>query len=437
MKQHAQSFFLKRFFKLLVENNEKYCVLRNHEDLPNSLSGSDLDIAVLPGRGETVINLATKAAKDCGGFPIISYVGSLHIVRFLGKNTDSIWGVALDVFEDISYKGISYLNAQKLIENRFDYNGICVANSNDSLSLALLKELLSNGKDRKGYLASVIERKKEDEKIFGFLDEPIAVLLNELCSEDRATSEIHACSVSLRKAVLRGNGLKGISKRGKNLYYRLKRVFRPAGFSIGFLGTDGSGKTTLINELTPLIEEAIHGSVHYEHMRPNWLSSLGATVANKKVIENKVNADPHGAKESNFVSSIIRLAYYSIDYTIGYWVKIYPKLVTKPVVFIFDRYYYDFIYDPKRMKISLPKWILKGAFIMAPKPNIIFCLTGDPQVIFNRKPETNLAVVTAHVSYLDELSKKSSFSRIDTSKSLEDSIDSSLKAFEQIISNRK
>lgn len=431
LKAYPQSAFLNRFIELLLENDEAYCVLRNHTGLPNSLNGSDLDIAVNYGRGEGVVGIAKQAAEECGGFPIISYTGSIYVVRFLGNIDGVNWGVALDIFEDISYKGISYLKTEKLISKAFDYNGVRVADINDSLCLALLKELLSNGRDRKGYLAAVIIIAQEYDDAFDFLKDDIATILVELCSKkNRSKSEVLEHASKLRKRVLWSKGLGGIHHRFNNFVSRAKRVFKPAGFSVAVLGTDGSGKTTLIHGITPLIESATHNSVDYEHLRPNWLPPLSAAKSGGDSVSKEVNTDPHGGKESNFISSLIRLTYYSIDYSIGYWIKIYPKLIVRPKVCVFDRYYYDFIFDPKRMRISLPQWILKSAFFFAPKPSLVLCLVGDPQLIYERKPETNVLAVADHVAYLEKLSFKTNIFRIDTTTSYQESMESCLGAFE-------
>ena len=427
---HAQSAFLNKFFELLHDTDEAYCVLRNHESLPSSLGGSDLDIAVLSGRGKVVVNLATKAAEACGGFPIISYESSIHVIRFLGMNGDTPWGVALDVFEEISYKGINYLKTEKLINNAFDYQGVKVANSDDSSCLALIKELLSNGKDRKNYLAELIKIASTKPSVFDFLDPQIGDVMKDLCAENvRSKDEVFDYAVQLRKQVLQGKGFSGLMSRFKNLNNRIRRVFKPAGFTVGVLGTDGSGKTTLIDSLIPLFEEAIHNSVHYEHLRPNFMPPLSAVKSGRDTITVAVNSDPHGGKQSNFIISFIRLAYYSLDYTFGYWIKIYPKLIVRPRICIFDRYYYDFIYDPKRMKIALPKWLLKSAFLLAPKPKLTLCLVGDPELIYKRKPETNIETVSAHTKYLEGLTTKPGFIRIDTTTSYQYSIDACVKAF--------
>lgn len=72
-----------------------------------------------------------------------------------------------------------------------------------------------------------------------------------------------------------------------------------------------------------------------------------------------------------------------IDYTFGYFKKVFPVILTKSKIFIFDRYYYDYYIDPKRAKINLPIWILKIGEVFVPKPDLILCLGGNPQKFMN------------------------------------------------------
>lgn len=62
---------------------------------------------------------------------------------------------------------------------------------------------------------------------------------------------------------------------------KLKRFIHPIGYTIAFMGTDGAGKTTVINAVTPILNEAFHKGVHYEHMRPNCLPALAVLFGKK------------------------------------------------------------------------------------------------------------------------------------------------------------
>jgi hypothetical protein len=189
--------------------------------------------------------------------------------------------------------------------------------------------------------------------------------------------------------------------------FKLKRIFKKTGYAIAFMGTDGSGKSTIIQKIIPVLNEAFHNGIYYEHLRPNYIPSL-AVLLGKKKREGAavVNNNPHGNQPSGFLGSLFRLNYYLLDYTIGYMVKIFLKKSVKSCVWIFDRYYYDYYIDPKRNCISLPPWIVKFYGYIVPSPDLIICLGTDANVIRNRKPELPLSEIKRQVLALKVFAQK-------------------------------
>lgn len=174
-------------------------------------------------------------------------------------------------------------------------------------------------------------------------------------------------------------------------------------YIIVFLGTDGSGKSTVIKKLKPFITDITGYKIQYEHLRPNYIPSLGVALG-KRTKEEEVNngpsTDPHALPPSGFGGSLIRLSYYMIDYTYGYFMKVSHS---KNVVWIFDRYYYDYYIDQKRARLSLPSWIIKLYGLFIPKPDLIMCLGGEPEKIYSRKPETSIEEVARQVQKLKKI----------------------------------
>ncbi|MCP5536760.1 MAG: hypothetical protein H7A51_11100 [Akkermansiaceae bacterium] len=172
---------------------------------------------------------------------------------------------------------------------------------------------------------------------------------------------------------------------------------------IAILGTDGSGKTTVIDALTGELEKNYGYKTDYSHLRPHWLPDLGVLKGQKKAPDAGVVTEPHALPPSGFLGSLFRLCYYTLDYTVGYWSVVRPKLKKPKQVIIFDRYCYDFLVDPRRMRIALPRWILTGMLRLVPEPDKVFCLGAEPEVIFERKPETSLEEVSRQIDELRAL----------------------------------
>lgn len=192
---------------------------------------------------------------------------------------------------------------------------------------------------------------------------------------------------------------------------------------IAFIGTDGSGKSTVIDAVTPKILDMGFEGVHYEHLRPHWLQPLGVLLGKREKDDDALVVDPHGEKPSGFMGSSIRLLYYYIDYTLGYYSKICPLMKSGKVLCLFDRYFYDVVIDPRRLRIKLPQFFIRGLFKFAPRPTIVICLGGDPKILYERKPETSLEEVTRQVGELKSLVEKQSGAYwVHTDQSLQQTI---------------
>jgi len=208
------------------------------------------------------------------------------------------------------------------------------------------------------------------------------------------------------------------------------------GIAIAFLGTDGSGKSTIINAIKPPLMDAFHNAVYYEHMRPNHLPSIARLFGKKNQLTGPVT-DPHSSSVSGFFGSLFRWAYYMLDYTIGFYLKIWPKKAIRSCVWIFDRYYYDYLIDPRRSRIKLPRWILKTGQYLIPEPDLILCLGTDPATIHHRKPELPLSEVERQVAALKDFSRSHKRAVwIDTGKSIEESSEKALKAIIDVMAKR-
>ncbi|NMH87634.1 nucleoside/nucleotide kinase family protein [Flavivirga algicola] len=155
----------------------------------------------------------------------------------------------------------------------------------------------------------------------------------------------------------------------------LKRIVKPTGVAISFLGPDGSGKSTIINGLKnktlPFRKTA------YFHLKPIITDRNSASLA---------TADPHKYAPYSKLKSYVKLLFFIFQYNLG-WVKnIWPAKVKSTLV-IFDRYYDDLIVDHKRYRYGGYKSIAKLIRIFIPKPKLYFILTADADTIYGRKQE--------------------------------------------------
>ena len=423
----SKSYLIDFFDKLNLLNIE-YCVLRNYEKLPYSTNGSDLDIMIFE-ESTHLFNKGIFQFINNNNLDIVSFIKDKQCPKFCISNNN--WGVQIDAFKRGVYFGIREVIPSSVIKlNTVNYNGVLVLNTKVGALLAFLKELLNNKVSHTKYIKELQYHFKdnpiEDQLLSQFTPQFTNYLNDNLHRlDDKHCLELYKLSnVSFKRSKFIGIGNK------------VSRFFNNPGFTIAFLGTDGSGKSTIIENIKPTLFDAFHKAVFYEHMRPNRFPSIAKLLGRKESFDGPVT-NPHDSELSSFFGSLFRLSYYMIDYTIGFYLKVWPKKAIRSCVWLFDRYYYDYLIDPKRARIKLPQWILKIGQFLIPEPDLILCLGTDAQVIHKRKPELTLEEVERQVAALKEFSN--SYKRavwIDTGNDIETSTNEAMEAIINMMAKR-
>ena len=441
----AESRFLRRFFTLLKEAKVRYAVMRNWESLPDSMGGSDLDLLSYDDNEAGVIaDVAYEVAREFNGACTIRYKVEATILCFAGRYDDGVWwGIHIDIFPGLLYFGIPYMKTDPVFEERV-LVGDCFYRCGSLSDVAsFVKEIMPNHRTKKDYYpracqAYAANPENVKNAMIDCFGKSGWQVVKGLLEEQRDAKRISADSKKMVRAlwwrqISRLHWLSLVKINSRNVYQRLRRLFFKPGVAIAFLGTDGSGKSTLIENIKEPLERMLHSKIHYEHLRPNLLPYLAQLKGQKPT--GKPCTDPHGGKVSGWLGSLIRFSYYYLDYIFGYWLKIYPILVKRPSMVFFDRYYYEYIIDPRRCAVKLPRGWAKfwGWFI--PKPDLILCLGGDPAKIYARKPETSLEEVTRQVKELKAFCERNRHAVwIDTTLSIEESKNAALTAITTFMS---
>ena len=91
-----------------------------------------------------------------------------------------------------------------------------------------------------------------------------------------------------------------------------------------------------------------------------------------------------------FLKTYLRLSILTLDYLIGYILRVWPVLYRDGLV-IFDRYLYDFIVaHPERSKMYVSDFVKKILVKIVPRPDLVIFLKGDPVILFQRKREFSI-----------------------------------------------
>ena len=439
MSQISKEQFLRQLFVYFGSKQFDYFVMGEYLALPIDTDGSDIDILVSSADADAlqIVMMNTVASS---GLVLASYYKNDDVVMY--RFITSGWGVQIDILVGgVFYRGTSYYPLDRLKKHIVRHNGIRVLERQYGFCYDFFKEMLHKGNAKAKYCEAFLSAAKEDEA--RIKEEVIACYSFatwDLLSQLHSMEQLNSSGRQIRSLLLQS--MQSISSVLRKIAYQSKRfgrLFQPRpGYVIVVEGTDGSGKSAIIQAITPWLNEGFHNSVVYKHLRPHMLPDI-AVLLGKRDAKEKVDvvSNPHAGTPSGFVGSFVRWLYYMQDYTWGYLVKVWSKIRIRSYVYIFDRYYYDYYIDPRRSSTKLPHWILRLGELCIPKPDIILCLGGDPEKIYARKPETSLEEVKRQTDELKRFAaKRKNAVWIDTTQPIENSIRDAKTAIVNVMSQR-
>ena len=391
-----------------LNTNCEYAVLRNFEGLPEKNSSRDIDIIIERKAYKKEKNaLITLLEKH--NWKIITYLNSDRLVTWVcgcvdkASNTEII---QLDFFFDTSLFGVRIIKASEFLAHR-KFNGkIYHVDKN--------YEFLDKYMYDRAVGVQYPDKYKE-------VKEAVAdsTIVADKLKNVFGVDSIEECDKRSGKKMLLHAALRSpfatFVRFCKFEYHRIKNYLcSRTGFSIGFTGPDGSGKTTVIDTILERIAPVFRTAHKYYHFRPALFGNLGE-VAHSAGIKKEVDhnySDPHRGGKTGKVSSLLRLCYYSLDYIIGYFVKVKSATRITHVV-VFDRYYTDIICDSRRSRIYLsPKFLYWWGKLFIPTLNYNILLTAKSETILARKRELDEEGIITINAKIDYLASKKGYTKV-------------------------
>lgn len=437
---------LEKVFKVINESNLDYCIQNKYEMMPEEIP-SDIDMMYRDASEEDLDNLVNKVAKEtglivtqkiCQGYFEYTYIISYPCPQ-------KYFQLQLDFYRAISRRG--YLNimpAEEMLENKRFYKCFYVPDpyiefkymwirrtikhdmNNDHIEIA--KKLYLNNPEK------YIEQLKKD-----FGAEVSSLVLEILDKND--------VEIFNRNFEVFNSAAKRISRKNASLPVRLKytafmlgtvipkRIFHKCGLSVAFIAPDGAGKSTIINRVKETVSGSFYG-VNLYYMRPHLFKNLGHYNKLNPTEEAATNDNPHGVVCDGVFKSAVRFFFYNLDFQLGTLLKINRKKINKQLV-IFDRYYYDYFADMKRYKYSLPAWFPAAFEWMIPKPDMVFVLDGNPEVLYERKKELPISELEKQCSVFHQLAQnRKNFYAINVNRDVDTIVDEVTETILQEMSRR-
>lgn len=393
--------------------NEKadYAVLRNFEGLPDNNKSRDIDIIITKGSYRKIkrelVNLIDKS-----GWKIITYLYSDRLITYVcaRQDGDETEIVQWDFFINTSVFGILLMDADEFLVNR-KFNSFLYY---VDVECQFLDKYLYNRA-----VSCQYPEKYRETRIKAENSPIVKAKLNSLYGIDNVKQCDKVSGKKLLFAAICSNIKKHPWRFISNFSCFLWTFFSNymcsnTGFSVGFTGPDGSGKTTIIDMILKRLAPVFKTAHKYYHFRPALFGNLGE-VAHSAGLKKDVDRDyskPHRGGKTGKLSSFARLMYYSLDYIIGYFVKV--KSVTRITrVVIFDRYYTDILCDSRRSRINLNyKFLYWFGKIFIPSLDYNILLTAKSETILSRKRELDEDSIRLINSKIDYLSEKKGYKKI-------------------------
>ncbi len=392
-KINTQSLLIDSLFKVFNQNDIPYCILHSYKYLPSKIE-SDLDIVVsseYKNKLDIVLNHITFNSE----FSIIQNlyydIPNGYYYVFYKHNSNPSLFIAFDFLVDDIGINRYYLKSYELLHNRIKYKNFYIPTFGIQIIYLLIKKAVKrqiyNNHYNKLFEYYLKDPINVENTIKSYFNKYISTkLINAF--QKKKSNEIGCLLPQIVVEMKKKRKFLKIHSIFWSFYRIVKRFSNPTGMYIVILSPDGGGKTSVSSAISQKLQGAFRNIKQF-HWRP-WFFTQLRTFLSKTKIENVYqNVNLHNLKKRNKTISLFRWLYYSIDYIVGYYLKILP-LKIKTTAVIMDRYYYDIIVDPVRYGFNLPQWLLKSVLPLIPKPDLTIYLDNKPEELYKRKQELRI-----------------------------------------------
>ena len=417
--------FIKSFLKSLTDSNIEYCILRKANMI---LTGRahDIDMVVDVSKINNVYKILSELSKELGWKLFLRTEkdnGNLVSVHYFATHEEQIYIVHFDLFINFSWKAIPILKNRELLLNKIEKDSVYSCSASVEAITKLFSRYLHHGYIKDEYKEDIFaiflnNNSEIVREMSQFLDKDTAELIYDLVmARDwngliRLNQKVQDC---IQFRYYNTSPKRKLMDNLNSKLFKLKRYFNHKGVMVAFLGTDGSGKSTIISNLSVVLERTFDESqIKYYHWRPKYIKSPKGEKGSSANVTN-----PHSNKPYSKVTSFIKFMYFNLDYIFGYWFSVKVHLGKNQLV-VFDRYYYDYMLDKYRYRLNLSDSIINAFIPLIPKPDITFLLFGDPNILYERKKEITVEEVEKQINrILDQKNNIPNSRVVDVNQSVE------------------
>lgn len=380
LSDHSRRKTLRCIFEALDKTQAKWVVLHDLEDNINS----DVDMLLEAGPAQIPRLLHDLLPPTLRVVQVLSHEHGAHYCVVAYRHESGSHLVPLDISYDYRRDGRVFFGGDKLLGSRVRQGNMWALEPHMEFSYYLVKKIakgtLSTEQAQKLSRLYAQDPAACRDELNHFFSKSTATLI-DVCAQGSEWTPVQTKLDGLRRELLSRsfsrNPLAVMVYWYHDLLRRIKRVTRPTGLMVTFLGPDGAGKTTIIKGIEEGLGTAFRHTRRF-HLRPRMFGRFRHEV-------NEVT-NPHAAQQRGLLASIAKVVFWGLDYTFGYLTRIRPLLIRSSLV-CFDRYYHDLMVDPHRYRYGGPQWFVKLIGRIIPKPDLVILLDVPPDVLQQRKRE--------------------------------------------------
>lgn len=390
MTEAIHSDRVKLFMRIVDALNNtgcEWCAVSGHRELPARIE-SDVDIVMRSGQGEIAMR-AIAALPDVDVINSRKYRSGCIVYSICAKSAPTAI-VQLDIASDIRAIGRVLFNADDILRARVRSDtGLFRLSPAVEFAYYFVKKIYKSAALTDPLTS--IERKRLSDlyaadpegartELSRFLPEHEIEDI-DICATSGDWAQVAGRIAEFRKSLRRHRLSYWIAEMARFV----QRMVRPTGFMVVVLGPYGSGTSTIIESIDPLLHGACHRADkgHFKNMFDGDEQSRAAQ-------------DPYAQSARGSVMSIARLVLWWFQFQWLWWRRIYPALVRSSFV-LFDRYFDDIGIDPRRYRYGGPRWAFWLAAQTIPGPHAFIVLDADETLLHQRKREISLDDIAAQV----------------------------------------